>query len=118
MKATLETIGNTSILIQALDQQLDVVGSPEGTSPFEDSGISEKVVSAYSEIKVALREIASDIGKEFATIAEAIRPNQLEMEFNVGISVEGKAGIDKIIVIGLGGTGEYSCKVKMSWDLK
>jgi hypothetical protein len=118
MKATLETIGNTKILVQALDQQPDIVGSSEDTSPFEDSGLSEKVISAYGEIKVALREIATDIGKEFATIPEAIRPHQIEMEFNVGIAVEGKVGIDQIIVIGLGGKGEYSCKVKMTWDLK
>ncbi len=117
MKAILETIGNTKVLIQAFDQQIDTVGSSD-SSPLDESGLSDDIISAYGEIKTALREIATDMGKEFGAMEKSLRPHQLEMEFNVGIAVEGKAGIEKIVVIGLGGKGEYSCKVKMIWDLK
>ncbi len=117
MKAITDKIGNVTVLIQSLDDGLDVVDNGSEPAIIETS-IPERVVSIYSEIKSTITNIADDIGSELNKLGKKTKPSQVDMEFNVGISSEGKAGIDKIIVLGLSVKGEYAFKVKMIWDLK
>ena len=117
MKAIKDKVGNVTVLIQTLDDELEVVGS-ESEPKIIETSISEKVQSIYSEIKSTITNIADDIGAELNNLGKKTKPSQVEMEFNVGVSSEGKAGIDKIVVLGVSAKGEYAFKVKMIWDLK
>ena len=117
MKAIKDKVGNVTVLIQTLDDELEVVGS-ESEPKIIETSISEKVQSIYSEIKSTITNIADDIGAELNKLGKKTKPSQVEMEFNVGVSSEGKVGIDKIVVLGVSAKGEYAFKVKMIWDLK
>ncbi len=116
MKLITEKIGNTTVFIQCIDSILEFPDISESGPNIVDTSISDQIQSAYDEIKNVVSQIAIDVGSNMADIGETMKPNQLEMEFNVGICAEAKVGVDKIVVIGLGATGEYVFKIKMAWD--
>lgn len=117
MKVIRDNVGDVTVLIQTIEDDLEVVGQEKGPAIVETS-ISKKLTSVYSEIKSTITNIAQDVGTELTNIGDKVKPNQVEMEFNIGISSEGKAGLDKIIVLGVSAKGEYAFRVKMMWDLK
>ncbi len=112
MKVIRETIGNTTILIQAMDDDLEIVEETQGGRATTLTGIEEEVQTTYAKVKSAIKDIAEDIGAELRNIRAPARPKQVEMEFNVGISAQ--AGPIWI----LSGKGEYTLKVKMTWELE
>lgn len=117
MKAIKDQVGNVVVLFQTIDDELDVVTTGK-EPPIIETSITDKVVSIYSEIKSTITSIANDIGSELDKIAEKSKPHLVEMEFNIGVSSEGKAGIEQIIVLGISAKGEYAFRVKMIWELK
>ena len=111
MKVIEEKIGNATILVQALDEELEIIGKKQEGRSTHVTGVNDKLQEAYKEIKVAIRSIAQDIGQELSEIKETTCPKQVEMEFNMGISL--KAGPIWL----LSGSGNYGLKIKMIWSL-
>jgi hypothetical protein len=107
MKAIKETIGNTFVLIQTMDEKLDVIGVTQEGPDIVDTGIEEELKEAYA--KAIIKGIAEDIGAELNTFQAETRPKQMEIEFNMGLSAEAKAWI-------IGAKSDYALKVKMTWE--
>jgi hypothetical protein len=112
MKAIRETIGSTTMLIQTMDGDVEIVGETQGGRSTQLTGIEDQLEVAYTNVRSAIKDIAEDIGAELENIRASARPKQVEMEFNMGISAQ--AGPVWI----LSGKGEYGLKVKMTWELK
>ena len=110
MKAIKETVGNATIVIQTMDEKVELIGEESGRAT-QLTSIKEQIKDAYSQVKSAIREIANDIGIELKAIDSAARPNEVEMEFQIGYSIE----VGPVLV--LGGKGEYAMVVRMTWDL-
>lgn len=111
MKVIKESIGNTTVLIQTIEEDLLVVGKSQGGRATQLTGITDNVKAAYSNTKSLIKSIAEDIGNELESIQGMARPKQVEMEFNIGISAQ--AGPVWI----LSSKGDYGLKVKMTWEL-
>ena len=109
MKAVRETIGNTSVLIQTMDEKLEVLGAPQEGPDIVDTGIEEKIKEAYARAKGVISGIAEDMGAELGNIRSDVRPKQMEIEFTMGLSAEAKAWV-------LGAKNDYALKVKMTWE--
>lgn len=109
MRVIQEEIGETTVLIQTIDDELQVVGD-EGRAT-RATGIDESVKKVYKKLKSAITGIAKDISTDMRRIGAEDRPKDLEIEFNVGISAE--AG--PVFLVGGGNTG---FKVKMTWDFE
>jgi hypothetical protein len=109
MKAVKETIGNTSVLIQTMDEELEVIGAPQEGPDIVDTGIEEEIKEAYAKAKAVIKGIAEDIGTELNTLQAEARPKQMEIEFNLGLSAQARVWI-------VGAKTEYALKVKMTWE--
>jgi len=109
MKAVKETIGNTSVLIQTMDEKLEIIGATPKGPDIVDTGIAEDVKEAYAKAKMVIRGIAEDLGAELGNIRTDVRPKQMEIEFTMGLSAEAKAWI-------LGVKNDYALKVTMTWE--
>lgn len=109
MRVIKETIGDTTVFIQSIDDELEVVGE-EGRAT-RVTGIDESVKKAYKKLKSTITGIAKDISTDMRRIGAEDRPRNLEIEFNVGVSAE--AG--PVFLVGGGNAG---FKVKMVWDFE
>lgn len=109
MKAVKETIGNTSVLIQTMDESPEIVGGADEGPDIVDTGIEEELKEAYAKAKAVIKGIAEDIGRGLNTLQAEARPKQMEIEFNMGLSAEAKAWI-------IGARTDYALKVKMTWE--
>lgn len=110
MKAVKETIGNVTILIQMVDEDLEIVGESQSGYATRPTGIADEIKDAYAKAKLVIRNIAEDIGAELKSLHANARPKEVEMEFNMGLSAQAGVWI-------LSGTGDYALKVKMTWEL-
>ncbi len=110
MKVIRETIGTTTVLIQTMDDELEIIGEEQEGRATQPTGIEDKLKEAYAKTRSVIKDIAEDIGTELVALNAAARPKQLQMEFNVGISAE----VGPVLV--LSGKGEYGFKVNMIWD--
>jgi hypothetical protein len=115
MQVFSETIGDTTIFIQAIeedaDDKVEIIGETWGGRATQLTGISDEVRESYVKIRSAIKNIAEDIGSELKGVQAAARPKQVEVEFNVGISAE----VGPIFI--MSSKGEYGLKVKMTWEL-
>lgn len=109
MKVIQETVGDTTVLIQSLDEELEVIDISDGGRATQVTGVKEEVRDIYKKLKSAITDIAKDISTDMRRIGVEDRPKTLGIEFNVGISAQ--AG-----PVFLVGGGESSFKVTMSWD--
>lgn len=82
MKVLQNTIGGTHIYIQAIDDDLDIIGKAQTGHATQPTGIEERLTDAYTRLKSVLRGIAEDISSEIIGINIANRPKELQMEFN------------------------------------
>ena len=110
MKVIKETIGNTTIVIQTIDESLEVLGEENGRAT-QLTGVGDKIEGAYAKAKTAIKEIAADIGAELKAIEEMDKPKEVEVEFQIGLSAQ----VGPVLI--LGGKGESAMTVKMTWDL-
>jgi len=109
MRVIQDIIGDTTVLIQIIDEELEIVGQPgRATQP---TGLDEEVKKVYKSLKSTITGIAKDISTDMRRIGTEDRPEALEIEFNVGVSAE--AG--PVFLVGKGNAG---FKVKMTWDFK
>ena len=111
MKAIPETIGNTKVLIQAMDDD-PVIIHPDGdetASSFENSGVTEDLKNAYDKAKTVIKDIAVDLGQELNNIREDAHVKQMEVEFSLGLSAEAKAWV-------IGAKADSALKVKLIWQ--
>jgi len=106
-----ENVGNTFILIQTIDDDLEIIGEEKGGRATQLTGIEDRILNAYGQTRTAIKEFAQDIGAELAKIPPSARPKQIEIEFNIGVS----ANYGPIFVFG--GSGEAGLKVTMTWEL-
>jgi hypothetical protein len=109
MRVIQENIGDTTILIQAIDDELEVVGE-EGRAT-RPTGVDESVKRFYKKLKSNITGIAKDVSTDMRRIGAEDRPRNLEIEFNVGVSAE--AG--PVFLVGGGNAG---VKIKMVWDFE
>lgn len=111
MKVVTDTIGNTMVLMQVMDDVIEMVGETGQGRATEPTGVDDRLKDAYSKVKTLITDIAEDIGMQFADIQSAARPKQIEMEMNIGISAQFGP------VCLLSAKGDYAIKVKMIWEL-
>ena len=109
MKAVKETIGNTSVLIQTMEETPEIVGEAGEGPDIVDTGIGEELKEVYAKAKAVIKGIAEDIGTGFNTLQAEARPKQMEIEFTMGLSAEAKTWI-------IGAKTDYALKVKMTWE--
>ena len=107
MQVIRETIGDTTVLIQTIDEELVIVG--QAGRAIRPTGLDDGVKEIYKKIKSTITGISKDISTDMRRIGVADRPESLEIEFNVGVSAE--AG-----PVFLTGAGETGLKIKMTWD--
>ncbi len=110
MKTVQETIGNTSILIQMFDDDVDVIGAGEKGPDIVETGIEETLKDSYTKAKAVIRGIAEDMTTELGNIRTNAHPKQIEIEFTIGLSAQ-------LGIWVLGAKNDYALKVKMSWDI-
>lgn len=111
MKVISDRIGNTNVYIQTLQDPLVVVGDAGGGRATQLTSIDEDLRDAYQRLRSLIKELAQDFGTELQNVAELACPNNVEMEFSLGISAEGK------LVWLVTGKGEFGLKVKLTWNL-
>lgn len=110
MKAIVEKIGSSTITFQIIEENMELVGGMEGRATLQ-TGIEDKVEPVYAKIKNVVKEIATDFGTELKAIEKAVQPNEVEIEFQIGFSAQ----VGPIWL--LGGKGESSMTVKMTWNV-
>lgn len=111
MKVLQEKIGNADVFIQTLDDDLIVVGSSQPGRATTETSIEDDVRAAYGKVRSVVRDIAADFGSELKNLGGQVSPSQVEMEFSLGLSAEGK------IVWLVTGKGEFGLKVNITWNL-
>ena len=109
MKAVKETIGNTSVLIQTMEETPEIVVGAEKGPDIVDTEIGEELKEVYAKAKAVIKGIAEDIGTGLNALQADARPKQMEIEFTMGLSAEAKAWI-------IGAKTDYALKVKMTWE--
>jgi hypothetical protein len=110
MKAVLAAIGGAEVLIEVLDDEVEVLGAVRPGRATQTTGVTEDLRQAYAKAKLAISEMAKDMGQELRQLAAATRPKQVELEFNMGFSAT--AGVWVV-----SGKGDCGLKVKMTWQL-
>lgn len=108
MQAVRTSIGDTEVLIEAIDENVEVLGAPAGGRATRTTGITDDLRQAYAKAKTVIAEIADDISKEMQDVSAASRPAELALEFDLGFSVQAGAWV-------ITGKGECALKVTMTW---
>lgn len=110
MRAVSTTIGDTEVLIEALEDELEILGAVRGGRATQTTGVVEdELRHAYEKAKSTIKEMAQDIGQELRQLTTTARPKQVELEFNMGFSAS--AGVWVV-----SGKGDCGLKVKMTWQ--
>ncbi|CAK8716679.1 hypothetical protein GCAAIG_06085 [Candidatus Electronema halotolerans] len=110
MKAIQETIGNTQVLIQAMDNEVEVLNSENDGPALVNTGIEDDIKDVYRKAKAAIKNIAEDLGQEFDSIRKTAHAQQMEVEFSMGFSAEAKAWVV------FGAKADSGLKVKLTWQ--
>lgn len=111
MKAIQETIGNTQVLIQAMDTPtIEVLNSDDDGPALINHGIQDDINDVYRKAKAAIKDIAEDLANEFDSIRETAHAQQMEIEFSMGFSAEAKAWVI------FGAKADSGLKVKLIWQ--
>jgi len=110
MRVVRETIGNTTIFIQALDEDLAIVNERQTGPAIINTGIEDTLKEVYSKAKTIIKDIAEDIGTELKNLPITARPKQVEMEFNMSLSAQAGIWI-------LTGGEEHTFMIKLIWEL-
>lgn len=108
METVRTSIGDTEVLIAAIDENVEILGAPPGGRATRTTGITDDLRHAYEKAKTVIAEIASDIGKQMHDVAATSRPAELELEFDLGFSAQAGAWV-------ITGKGECALKVTMTW---
>lgn len=109
MQTVSTSIGGTEVLIEALGDDVEILGAPRPARATQTTGITDDMRQAYAKAKAVIAEIANDVGEDMHRVAAACRPAQLVLEFDLAFSA--KAGTWIIT-----GKGECALKVTMTWD--
>ena len=110
MQTVRTSIGDAEVLIETLDNEVEVLGAPGGARATQTTGITDDLRKAYGQAKSVIREIAQDVGQEVHQLTAVTRPNELQLEFDLGFSAQVGAWI---ITSG----GNCALKVTMTWKL-
>lgn len=109
MPAIKESIGNTEVLIQTTD--IELIGAEDDFGTTTTSVDPKEIENVYGRAKSIIRAIAEDIGADLKGMGQnAIKPNKVEMEFNLGFSARANAWF-------ISAGGDYALAVKMTWEL-
>ncbi|WP_339138418.1 MAG: CU044_2847 family protein [Candidatus Electrothrix sp. GW3-4] len=102
MKVIRERIGETDVLIQAMDDRLEGLNVPV------DTGIEDDIQDAYAKAKTVIKNMAKDLGNDLNKFREESGVKQMEVEFSLGFSAQ-----TKVWVIGV--KADSVLKVKLIW---
>ena len=107
MKAIRETIGNTEVLIQSMnDDELEIVNE----SGVIETGVGDELNGVYIKAKNVIKSIAEDMGQELESIRKKAHISQMEMEFSLGFSAETKT------LLLFGAKTDSGLKIKLVWQ--
>ncbi len=121
VKAIETKIGQTEVFLVTCGENIEILQKEdfasskekEIKSPYMPTSAGEKVKKvmgdAYAAMKEVLKNISEDIGEHLNSIDLPKRPKQVEMEFSIAVSGEGK-----LIIIN--GEAEAGVKVKLTWE--
>ena len=110
MQAITTMAGDMEVLLEVVDDHIEIEGDGRTGRQTRTTGIEDRVLDAMAMAKKVVKNIASEFGEGLLDLDLAIRPKLLEMEFNMGFSLE--AG--KWLVCG---KSDFGIKVKLSWGL-
>ena len=113
MRVVKETIGETTILIQVIDDDLEIIGSASAEPDIVNTGIEDRLQAAYVKARSVIKRIAEDIGIDLSAIRanENARLKQMEVAFSLGFAAKADAWV-------LGTSGQYALNVKIVWEPK
>jgi hypothetical protein len=111
MKVIQETIGNTTVIIQMLEEDVEFINGSVGRET-EPTGIGDSIEGVYDKMKKLIKEVAVDFGNELRTLKSLQKPKTIEIGFQIGMS----ASVGPVVILGAGISNGLS--VKMTWDLK
>ena len=110
MRTVKETLGNTVVLIQTEDDDIEIVNiSAENRPNIIETGRGDEIKNVYSGAKSIIKYIAEDIGNELNNLQTEIPPKQVDIEFNMGFTAQAGIWI-------LGAKNDFALKVKITWD--
>lgn len=109
MKVIKETIGDTTVFIQAVDEVAVVVGETQTGRSTQTTSIEEELTHAYAKLKSTLKGFAEDIGMEVKNINADTRPKEVGVEFSMSLSTQLGAWI-------FSEKGDCALKVTMIWS--
>ena len=110
MNVIKQKVGNTTIFIQTINDPLIIQEQGKEGRATQATGIGKEVKDAYLALKTFLNDTATDIGAVLNKIDSSVHPKSVELEFNVGFSLEGD-------IVCLSGGADLGMKVTMTWDL-
>jgi hypothetical protein len=82
MKAISAKVDNTTILIEAVTESVEILGKPVAGRQTKTTGIDDRALDAYKDAKDTIAAIAKDIGTQFDALADKSRPKRVELEFS------------------------------------
>jgi hypothetical protein len=110
MRVVRMKMGNTFVLVEALDEDLEVIAqSKQPSRGLKRTGAKEKLEEACVAAKDTIRAVVEELVPTIESLGKKTRPQRAEIELDLGFSV--KAGC-----IIANGEGSAALKVKMVWE--
>lgn len=109
MKLFQETIGDSTVMIQTMNCDVEVLNEIQNGPKIVDTGIEDEIKKSYQNLKTVIKDIAEDVGSELRRMQKNTCPKEIDIEFSLGLSTGGVWVIAK---------GDCVLKVKMTWELK
>ncbi|HLX84393.1 MAG TPA: CU044_2847 family protein [Terriglobales bacterium] len=109
MKTVSTRIESIPLLIEAISENVEIIGTEQSGRRTKTTSIEDQVARAYADAKETIAAIAKDIGTQLNDLTEGSRPGQVELEFSMGFSASAGVWV-------LTAKGESTFKVKMTWE--
>jgi Trypsin-co-occurring domain 1 len=113
MQVVKDAVGETTVFIQTVDDDLEIINSTSDEPDIIDTSIEDRVQSAYVKARSLIKRIAEDIGEDLgaAHAMGSAQLKQVEVSFSLGFAAKADAWI-------LGTSGQYTLNVKIVWEPK
>lgn len=99
-------VGSSTVFVEAVEVRLRE--SRESGSRYGTEKTSRDPRDAYAQLKELLRDVADDMGTQFAS-PKPHWPDTIRVEFGMSFAAEANVWVFKA-------TGEMTCTVSMTWE--
>ena len=108
MKVIQERIGDSDVLIQAMDNELEVINAENDGPALVPTGIKEDIQDAYAKARDVIKNVAKDFSNDLNDFREESGVKQMEVEFSLGFSAQKNIWV-------VGAKVDSALKVKLTW---